>query len=79
VGRIITSVRSQRLGSSNCERLFRWAGRLRDATIVNSRSVARELVDRRIVRADRFHVTPNGIEGRVRDSHPGPNALRGRP
>jgi glycosyltransferase involved in cell wall biosynthesis len=68
VGRIITSVRSQRLGSPNRERLFRWGGRLWDDTVVNSRAVARELVDQSIVRADRCHVIPNGIE---RPSDPG--------
>lgn len=65
VGWIIASVRSQRLGSSNRERLFRWGGRLWDTIVVNSRSVARELVDRSIVRADRCHVIPNGIEKRA--------------
>jgi glycosyltransferase involved in cell wall biosynthesis len=62
VRRIIASVRNQRMGGPARERMFRWAGRLWDATVVNSHGVARELVHRGIIPSDRCQVIPNGTE-----------------
>jgi glycosyltransferase involved in cell wall biosynthesis len=58
---IVSSLRNQRIGGPCRERLLRWTDGLGSISCTNSEIVAKSLIERKVVRANRMRVIPNGL------------------
>lgn len=59
---VVSSVRADRFGPALRDRIMGVTDRLADVTTTNSRYVADDLLQRRVVRSGRIRVIPNGLE-----------------
>jgi len=59
---IVSSIRNEHFGTRTRDRVLRRTDALATVTTTNSARGARSLIDRRVVRADRLVVVPNGVD-----------------
>jgi len=62
---IVSSIRNEHFGGRRRETVLRCTDGLATVTTTNSTAVARSLIDRRVVPADRLAVVPNGLDTTV--------------